>query len=53
MYIVVESISKREVIRIGEGERSSREAQMLGESIQVVCGFVGSSSRLEEIRQRA
>ena len=52
MYAVVEGRSKREVVRIMEGERSVREVQMLGESIQAVYRFVGSSSRLGEIRQR-
>ena len=53
MYTVAESRYEREVIRIVEGESSSRAAQMLGESIHAVCGSVGSSSILGEIRQRA
>ena len=50
MYTVVESRSKREIIRIVEGEISARVVQMLGESLQTVCGSVGSSNRLGEIR---
>ena len=53
MYTVVERRSKRKVIRIVEGESSGREEEMLGESIQTMCGSIGSSSRLGEIRQRA
>ena len=39
----------QEAVRIVQGERSSRAMQMIGKSIQAVCGSIGSSSRLEEI----